>query len=166
MQTLGVTPSENIEICLGLFCYENFLFNKAQIEKFEKDFNINLRNVIKVNIKEDLILTIKDEKGNLRDVNLPFNHLKEYMRTACNACDDFTNMYADISFGGLGSQNKFTTIIPRTEKGKKIFKNALDEGIFKCIEMNKEKEKKMLEHITNQANLKIKRYNDFMKNID
>ncbi|TFF96671.1 MAG: coenzyme F420 hydrogenase, partial [Promethearchaeota archaeon] len=27
MQNLGVTPSDHIEICLGLFCYENFIFD-------------------------------------------------------------------------------------------------------------------------------------------
>ncbi|GAI76323.1 unnamed protein product [marine sediment metagenome] len=26
MQDLGVTPSENVEICLGLFCYNRLLF--------------------------------------------------------------------------------------------------------------------------------------------
>ncbi|MFX0106617.1 MAG: coenzyme F420 hydrogenase/dehydrogenase beta subunit N-terminal domain-containing protein, partial [Candidatus Hodarchaeota archaeon] len=35
MQDLGVTPSQNIEICLGLFCFENFLFDRLQIERFE-----------------------------------------------------------------------------------------------------------------------------------
>jgi coenzyme F420 hydrogenase subunit beta len=39
MQDLGVTPSQNIEICLGLFCYENFLLDKSQITKFESDFS-------------------------------------------------------------------------------------------------------------------------------
>ncbi|GAG59734.1 unnamed protein product, partial [marine sediment metagenome] len=40
MQNLGVTPSEYIEICLGLFCYHNFLFDKSQIKRFEKDFDV------------------------------------------------------------------------------------------------------------------------------
>ena len=53
MKELGVTPSENVEICLGLFCYENFSFETSQIEKFEKDFNIKISDIEKVNIKED-----------------------------------------------------------------------------------------------------------------
>jgi len=165
MQDLGVTPSENIEICMGLFCYENFFFEKSKLDKFQKDFNIDFRNIIKINIKEDLIFKIRDENNNLRTIHIPFNHLNEYMRSACNACSDFTNVYSDISFGGIGSPEKYTTIIPRTEKGKKFFNEALDAGIVKCTELNTEKRKKMVSTITQFSEQKIKRYLDFMENL-
>jgi coenzyme F420 hydrogenase subunit beta len=161
MQDLGVTPSENIEICLGLFCYENFLFDKSQITKFEKDFNIKFRDIEKINIKEDLIFRLKDDKV----IHVPFNHLNEYMRQACNACGDFTNIYADISFGGLGSPDKYTTVITRTEKGRKIFKKALNTGIIRNIDLNAEKKKKMIDLITQYSQTKIKRKENFMKNL-
>ncbi len=77
MQDLGVTPSENIEICLGLFCFENFLFDRSQIEKFQKDFNIKLKNIKKINIKEDLILRLIDDESQERIVHIPFNHLTD-----------------------------------------------------------------------------------------
>jgi coenzyme F420 hydrogenase subunit beta len=161
MQDLGVTPSENIEICLGLFCYENFLFDKSQITKFEKDFNIKFRDIEKINIKEDLIFRLKDDKV----IHVPFNHLNEYMRQACNACGDFTNIYADISFGGLGSPDKYTTVITRTEKGRKIFKKALNTGIIRNIDLNAEKKKKMIDLITQYSQTKLKRKENFMKNL-
>ncbi|MHA1148533.1 MAG: Coenzyme F420 hydrogenase/dehydrogenase, beta subunit C-terminal domain [Promethearchaeota archaeon] len=165
MQALGVTPSENVEICLGLFCYENFLFDKQQREKFEKDFNIDFRDIVKINIKEDLIIKLKDEDQGTRIIHIPFNHLEEYMRSACNACSDFTNLYADISFGGLGSQEKYTTVIPRTKKGIDIFNKAKEAGVFNCLEMNSDKKEKIKNLITQFAEKKIKRYLDFMKTI-
>jgi len=163
MQALGVTPSQNIELCLGLFCYENFFFEKNKIEKFQKDFNINLKQVKKINIKQDLIFKIKDEHNNQRTIHIPFNHLNDYMRTACNACSDFTNIYADISFGGLGSQDKFTTVIPRTEKGQKIFSKAKESGIFDCMEINDDKQEKIRDLITSFARNKINRYLEFLQ---
>ncbi|MEJ2248290.1 MAG: Coenzyme F420 hydrogenase/dehydrogenase, beta subunit C-terminal domain [Candidatus Lokiarchaeota archaeon] len=166
MKALGVTPSENVEICLGLFCYENFFFEENQIEKFEKDFNIKLRNIEKVNIKEDLIFNLKSENGKQRTVHIPFNHLNQYMRSACNACSDFTNVYADISFGGLGSQDKFTTVIPRTEKGQKIFSQAKDANIFKCMEMDTNRKKRVKDLIIKLAKAKIERYLNYMKKLD
>ena len=120
MQDLGVTPSENIEICLGLFCFESFSLSKTQIKKFEKNFNINVSDIEKINIKEDVIFKLRDDGNGDKIIHIPFNHLKNYMRPACNACSDFTNIYADISFGGLGSADKYTTVITRTEKGKKL----------------------------------------------
>jgi len=165
MQDLGVTPSENIEICLGLFCYENFFFEKSQIEKFEKDFNIKFTDIKKINIKEDVILKLKDNGIGEKLVHIPFNHLKNYMRPACNACNDFTNIYADISFGGLGSADKYTTVITRTEKGKKIFSQVLDAGIIKLADLDSSKKKATIELISQYSQSKIKRKEEFMKNL-
>ncbi|MFX1447817.1 MAG: Coenzyme F420 hydrogenase/dehydrogenase, beta subunit C-terminal domain [Promethearchaeota archaeon] len=166
MQDLGVTPSENIEICLGLFCYENFLFEKSQIEKFEKDFNIKFSDIKKINIKEDVIFKLIDDGIGEKIIHIPFNHLKKYMRPACNACNDFTNIYADISFGGLGSPDKYTTVITRTEKGKKLFSKVLDAGIIKCADLDSDKKKEMIELISQFSQSKIKRKEEFMKIIE
>ncbi|MGB5910667.1 MAG: Coenzyme F420 hydrogenase/dehydrogenase, beta subunit C-terminal domain [Promethearchaeia archaeon] len=165
MQDLGVTPSENIEICLGLFCYENFFFEKFQIEKFEKDFNIKFRDLEKINIKEDVIFKLKDMGTGEKIIHIPFNHLKDYMRPACNACSDFTNVYADISFGGLGSQDKYTTVIPRTKKGIDVLKKALDAGVIRAVDLDEIKKDKMVKLITQYSESKVKRREEFMKNI-
>ncbi len=165
MQDLGVTPSENIEVCLGLFCYENFFFEKFQIEKFEKDFNIKFSDIVKINIKEDVIFKLKDEGTGERIVHIPFNHLNDYMRSACNACSDFTNIYADISFGGLGSPDKYTTVIPRTEKGKDVFSKAVNEGIINCSELDLAKKNNMIELISQLSKSKINRKENFMKTL-
>jgi len=166
MQDLGVTPSENIEICLGLFCYENFFFEKMQIEKFEKDFNIKFTDIQKINIKEDVIFKLKDIGSGERVIHVPFNHLKDYMRPACNACSDFTNIYADISFGGLGSQDKYTTVIPRTKKGKDVLKKALDAGVIRALDLDETKKNKMINLITQFSKSKIKRREEFMKSLN
>ncbi len=165
MQDLGVTPSENVEICLGLFCYENFFFEKFQVNKFEKDFNIKFKDIVKINIKEDVIFRLKTEGPSEKVVHIPFNQLNNYMRPACNACNDFTNIYADISFGGLGSQDKYTTVIPRTNKGREIFSKALDAGVITCKNLDQDKKKKMVELISQYSKSKIARKEKFMKNL-
>ncbi|MFX0033203.1 MAG: Coenzyme F420 hydrogenase/dehydrogenase, beta subunit C-terminal domain [Candidatus Hermodarchaeota archaeon] len=165
MQDLGVTPSENVEICLGLFCYENFFFEKFQIEKFEKDFNIQFKDIIKINIKKDVIFKLRSEGPTEKIINIPFNHLDDYMRPACNACSDFTNIYADISFGGLGSPDKHTTVIIRTNKGKEVFKKAVNAGIITSREMDEIKKKKMLESIIEYSKSKVSRKEKFMQKI-
>jgi coenzyme F420 hydrogenase subunit beta len=85
------------------------------------------------------------------------------MRNACRACKDLTNIYSDISFGGLGSPEKYTTVIPRTEKGKQLFNKIRDEKIITCLELDPIKKKKMKEIIIHMSQLKIKRYEDFVK---
>jgi coenzyme F420 hydrogenase subunit beta len=164
MQDLGVTPSQNIEICLGLFCYENFLFDKSQISKFESDFNILFDDIVKINIKQDVIFKLKDDGAGEKTVHIPFNQLTNYMRPACRACNDFTNIYSDISFGGLGSQNKYTTVITRTEKGADIFSKVKNSGIIRILDINENKNK-MVELISQFSRSKIDRSDTFMKNL-
>jgi len=158
MQNLGVTPSENIEICLGLFCYENFSFEKSLKEKFERDFNFKFEDIKKINIKEDLIFKISNNGNGFRIIHIPFNYLTDYMRTACNACSDFSNVYADLSFGGLGSPDKYTTVIIRTRKGSDLISKVINSGIIKCLDMNSDKQEKITALLSQFALKKINRY--------
>ncbi|MFX1495240.1 MAG: Coenzyme F420 hydrogenase/dehydrogenase, beta subunit C-terminal domain, partial [Promethearchaeota archaeon] len=86
------------------------------------------------------------------------------MRPACGVCKDFTNIYADISFGGLGSQDKFTTVITRTKRGKDIIDRAIKTGIIKCLRMDKITKSKMIEKITQFSRSKIARTEQIMMN--
>jgi len=159
MQDLGVTPSQNIDLCLGLFCFENFSFKNFQKTDFEKDFNVKFENIKKVNIRKDLIFYLKDN----RVIHIPFNRLNDYMRPACNACNDFTNIFADISFGGLGSSENYTTVIPRTEKGHNLFLDILDAGLITSLDLNEESKNAILTLLDQFSQFKINRKKNFMK---
>ncbi|TXT63159.1 MAG: Coenzyme F420 hydrogenase subunit beta [Promethearchaeota archaeon] len=166
MQSLGVTPSENVKICLGLFCYENFLFDRSQLDKFEKDFNIEFEKIKKINMKEDLIFQMGDNQEPHKEMHIPFNYMKDYMRVACNACDDFTNIYADISFGGLGSPKKYTTVIIRTEKGKLLFQKVRDAGLIKLRGISDDEIFRIQNILSAFSKKKIERKEKFMKNLN
>ena len=76
---------------------------------------------------------------------------------------DFTNIYADISFGGLGSPDKFTTVITRTEKIRDIILNALKKGVIRRKKLNIACKNEMKELITQFSQSKIRRYENFLK---
>ncbi|MFX1478469.1 MAG: Coenzyme F420 hydrogenase/dehydrogenase, beta subunit C-terminal domain [Promethearchaeota archaeon] len=164
MQSLGIIPSQNIELCLGLFCYENFFFDELRMKTFQKEFKIKLADIKKINIKEDLILELKNKKVADKIIHIPFEKLKNYMRSACLACSDFTNIYADISFGGLGSPDKFTTVITRTKKGANIIRKAMDLRVIKSISMDKTSKNKMKEILAQFCQYKINRFGNFVNN--
>ena len=163
MQSLGIIPSQNIEYCLGLFCYENFEFDQRKIEKFQREFNLKFEDIEKINIKKDLIIQLKGDKNRKSLIYIHFDYLKDYMRPACNACSDFTNVYADISFGGLGSPDDFTTVITRTEKGRRVVSNALKKGIISNLELDSETKKHMKDLLIAYSISKISRKESFMK---
>ncbi|MFX0081159.1 MAG: Coenzyme F420 hydrogenase/dehydrogenase, beta subunit C-terminal domain [Candidatus Hodarchaeota archaeon] len=165
MQNLGIIPSENIEICLGLFCFENFFFDEIKVRQFEEEFNIKFKDIEKINIKADLIIKLKDEVARRKIIHIPFERLTEYIRPACTVCNDFTNIYADVSFGGLGSPDKFTTVIIRTKKGKDIINMAIKADVIKRLKLNVIDKKEMKEKITQFSQLKLIRAEKNMRDI-
>ena len=124
MQILRILPSHIVKFAIGLFCWENFAFDQKGRKSFEKQAGINLEDVKKMNIKEELIFTLT----NGTSVQVPFDAIEPLVRPACIACTDFANDFADISVGGLGSPDGFTTSILRTDIGTHMFEGAVDSG--------------------------------------
>ena len=124
MQCLGVLPAHLIKYTIGLFCIENFSFDDVTRERLEKKLDINLEDIVKLNIKDDFIITLT--KGVA--IHVPLEEIHEVARPACFACHDFSNEYADISVGGLGSPDGYTTTLIRTELGASVYDGALRKG--------------------------------------
>ncbi len=136
MQTLKVLPADSIAFTIGLFCMENFSFDAKARTKLEKKLNLKMSDVKKLNIKDDVIFTMAGGKV----VHLPFEALDEVARPACMACPDFANDFADISVGGLGSPDGYTTTVVRTGIGQKLYNGAKHDRLLKELRFqNKEK---------------------------
>jgi len=127
MQVLGIIPSDVIKYYFGLFCMENFSFNDIQLRHLEKQYGFDLTQVIKVNVKEDFFIYLK----NGRVIHIPFEEIDTIARPACLVCPDFSAEFSDISFGGLGSPEGYTTVLLRSERGKTVYRGALTAGYIK-----------------------------------
>jgi len=127
MQVLRVIPSDVIKYFFGLFCMENFSFNDLELENLGEKHGFDVKQIAKVNVKEDFFIYLKDG----RVIHIPFEEIDSIARPACLVCPDFSAEYSDISFGGLGSPQGYTTVLIRSENGKWIYKGALDAGYIK-----------------------------------
>jgi len=127
MQVLGIIPSDVIKYCFGLFCMENFSFNDIQLRHLEKKYGFELAQVSKVNVKEDFFIYLR----NGRVIHIPFEEIDSIARPACLVCPDFSAEYSDISFGGLGSPEGYTSVLIRSERGKMVYRGALTAGYIK-----------------------------------
>ncbi|MGB7575242.1 MAG: Coenzyme F420 hydrogenase/dehydrogenase, beta subunit C-terminal domain [Thermodesulfobacteriota bacterium] len=127
MQVLGIIPSDVIKYCFGLFCMENFSFNDIQLRHLEKQYGFDLAHVSKVNVKEDFLIYL----NNGRVIHIPFEEIDSIARPACLVCPDFSAEFSDISFGGLGSPEGYTTVLLRSERGKMVYRGALRAGYVK-----------------------------------
>lgn len=158
MQILKILPADVITFTIGLFCMQSFALDDLMKKKFTKKHQINLKDIVKLNVKEDFILT----KNSGITVHIPMEEIEEIARPACLACEDFANNYADISVGGLGSPDVYTTVLIRTIQGKRIYTEALRQGylekkVEKTIGKSKAEKSRLLSLIEAFAERKRKR---------
>jgi coenzyme F420 hydrogenase subunit beta len=127
MQILGIVPSDHIKYYLGLFCMENFSFDDPELQALAQKYDFPPAQIAKVNVKEDFILSLRDG----RTIHIPLEEMDSVARPACLVCPDFSAEFSDISFGGLGSPNGYTTVLIRTDRGKRIYTGGLAAGYLK-----------------------------------
>lgn len=125
LEAMGVVPSDSIAYCLGLFCSGNFIFRPKEKEKLAKIGGFDWQDVIKINIKEELLIRL----ANGKTVSIMLDELEFMKRFACYFCEDYTAEFADISFGGVGADDGWTTVITRTPLGRAIFADAKGASI-------------------------------------
>lgn len=132
MQCLGILPAHIISYTIGLFCMENFSFDAQARKELEDRLQFDFADVAKLNIKDDLIISLKDGKS----FHVPFEDIDELARPACLVCTEFANDFADISVGGLGSPDGYTTILVRSKKGQRMYDDALRRGYLRERELS------------------------------
>jgi coenzyme F420 hydrogenase subunit beta len=120
MEALKLVPSDSIKYYFGLFCTSNFDLGGDKVKVFESLAECSMADVDKMNIKDDFMLHLKD--GTIK--NISFDKLDFAKREACGFCEDFSAEYADISFGGLGADTDWTTVITRSPLGRAAFADA------------------------------------------
>ena len=124
MEALEIIPSDAIKFCFGLFCTGNFIFGDAQRKQLSDAHDIKWDDVKKLNVKDTF--RVHHSKG-VTEVPLPdLDFMKRY---ACRYCMDYAAEYADISFGGIGAEEGWTTVITRTPLGRAVFADARGKSV-------------------------------------
>jgi coenzyme F420 hydrogenase subunit beta len=129
MQTMGLVPSDAIHFCFGLFCSGNFVFGEKERADLAAAHGFDWNQVRKINIKEALMLHMKT--GEVKTI--PLEDLASIRRYACRFCPDYAAEFADISFGGIGAKEGWTTAITRTPVGRAVFSDARTAGALECF---------------------------------
>ncbi|MDK9709364.1 MAG: Coenzyme F420 hydrogenase/dehydrogenase, beta subunit C-terminal domain [Desulforhopalus sp.] len=141
MQALKIVPSDAIKFYFGRFCNANYDFSAGKAVELEKLAGCKMSDIKKMNFKEDLLLHHQD--GSIQTI--PIHDLDFAKRQTCLYCDDFTAEYSDISFGGIGADVGWTTVISRTPLGRAAFVDARDAVLnYKKIDDNLNLDAKIL----------------------
>ena len=120
-----------ITLSIGLFCMESYAYNQL-VEAYVANKGIDPTSITRMGIKKGSFIIWAGEQEAL---HVPLKEVDAFVRNSCKQCDDFTSEYADISVGGVGCPEGYSTIIPRTAKGLKLLRNAEKAGYLETHEL-------------------------------
>lgn len=128
---------------IGLFCFEAFDYDKLK-EQAQKIMGIDLDAAEKTQItKGKFTATV-----NGTEHTVPVKDLSAAQEHGCSFCDDFTNKFADISVGSVGTPDGYSTVLVRSEIGAKLLENVS----FTKVDVNIEELKKLAVFKKSRAN--------------
>jgi coenzyme F420 hydrogenase subunit beta len=104
-------------------------------ERIEKEMGIPLSEVSKFNVKGKVLIHKKD--GSLETIPLQ-EAMRDYQRPECQHCADFSAELADISCGGVGTEES-TIVVIRTEKGEQVWRDFEASGDVEVMPINENK---------------------------
>jgi len=113
---------------LGLFCFESFDYEGLK-EDTKRKFGVDLDKAEKTQITKGKYIVTTNGKDYSCDVRA----FEDVVREGCSFCDDFVSRLADISIGSVGSPDGYSTVIVRSERGKRL----LDATEFSQADVDK-----------------------------
>jgi coenzyme F420 hydrogenase subunit beta len=119
IQQVLLTKYPDLQLTIvGLFCFEAFDYDRLKIA-VQKQMGIDLDKVEKTQIHKGKFIAIVEGK----EYAVAVKDLGAAQEHGCNFCDDFSNKYADISVGSVGSPEGYSTVIVRSDVGEKLMEN-------------------------------------------
>ncbi len=111
-----------IELIIGLICMESFSEEIMFSEVIPKVMGVDIRDAVKMNFHKGkfIVNTTKETK------EVPIKDVAQMARKGCHYCQDYTSYFADISVGSVGSDDGWSTIFVRTERGEKYLNKVKD----------------------------------------
>ncbi|MBD3253600.1 MAG: hypothetical protein GF383_00825 [Candidatus Lokiarchaeota archaeon] len=123
MKYLSVKPAHVIKYVIGLFCFENFYYEKL-VDTIKKETDLAPSKIKKTVIKKNFFVI--DENEEKFEINI--KKFDECVRDHCHICDEFTAKYTDVSVGASGAPEGYSIVLVRTKKGSDLMRVLLSLG--------------------------------------
>jgi coenzyme F420-reducing hydrogenase beta subunit/ferredoxin len=116
IQQIVLKEFPEVEITIiGLFCFEAFDYDKLK-EETKRLLDVDLDKAEKTQIHKGKYIVQVDGK----EYSCKVRDLNKAIENGCAYCDDFTARLADISVGSVGSPDGYSTVIVRSDVGKRL----------------------------------------------
>jgi coenzyme F420-reducing hydrogenase beta subunit len=117
-QLLKKYPDLEITI-VGLFCFEAFDYDRLK-EETKRLMAVDLDKAEKTQIQKGKFIV---QIGKL-EYTAKVKEFNSAIQGGCAFCNDFVGRLSDVSVGSVGSDEGYSTVIVRSDKGKKLLQNV------------------------------------------
>lgn len=114
----------NIAYVIGLFCTENYNYDK--LARFFAEKGVDIKKYKRATIHLDALVVTTEEGTYEFDLNDLWN--AGCVQGGCVICRDAVSKLADVSAGYMGSDKGWTTLLGRTAKGVELINAAEKAG--------------------------------------
>jgi coenzyme F420 hydrogenase subunit beta len=115
-----VSKYPDLEITIvGLFCFEAFDYHKLK-EETKRLLGVDLDKADKTQIHKGKFIVQIDGK----EYSAKVKEFHDAIQGGCAFCNDFTGRLSDVSVGSVGSDEGYSTVIVRSDKGKQLVQNV------------------------------------------
>jgi len=129
---------------LGLFCMDSFDYKG--LKQFIEGKNMHLDDIESMKIRKGRFEVITS--GGMESFDL--KELDNFRSSSCKYCTDMASENSDISFGGVGTPQGYTSVLVRSSIGYEIFNEAADCGYIDARVIEEEE----MQRILNLAKMK------------
>jgi coenzyme F420 hydrogenase subunit beta len=142
----GIKGAEAIQF--GLFCTKSYDY--PGLTKFLADQGVDIKDVKRFAIAGGKMV-VEHSAG---EAEWKVGELEEFSSSSCAYCRDMNSKNADISCGNVGSDEGWTTLLLMTERGEKIFKQAVKAKVIEAEPIDE----KAIRAVDNLARFKAARW--------
>jgi coenzyme F420 hydrogenase subunit beta len=111
-------------LLIGLFCFENFPY-KCLKNVIESEYGIKMEQVVKTDITKGKFIVTKSDGTTIEK---PVKTFSDCVPESCHLCNNFTSELADISVGSVGTDDGWSTVVVRSDKGLELLEKAKEGG--------------------------------------
>jgi len=118
----GSTRVEAVVLTIALLCTKSFDYRKLVLKELRDDRGIDLAQVARLDVIHGRFLAQDHTGATLLDE--PVKAFHGAALKGCDECADFLGRAADLSIGSVGSEAGYSTVLVRTEAGRRAFSLA------------------------------------------
>jgi coenzyme F420 hydrogenase subunit beta len=118
----GAHRVDSVVLTIALMCTKSFDYQGLMLQLLREDRDIDIERVSKVDvIRGRMIVEYRD--GEVA-VDEPIKNFHGAALKGCDECADFLGRSADLSIGSVGSMDGWSSVLVRSERGRRALDNA------------------------------------------